>query len=113
MKEFLKEQLKSQGEYSDEWTVWDYTEDVNEDANSNDWLENNTSYVYRVATLCAIDRNKCDWLDIAIGTQRSEGADFELTGILRFKRGENDDIGRVLKRAMECLKYSHPVFDDL
>jgi len=112
MKEFLKNHLKSISEFDDEWTSWEYSEDVNEDANTDAWLENRTSFVYKVGVLCAIDSNKLDWIDIAIGTQRIEGSEFEVKGTLSFHRGENDDVGRVIKRAVDCMKYINPIFEE-
>ena len=112
MKEFLKEHLKSISEFNDEWTSWEYSEDVNEDANTDAWLENRTSYVYKVGVLCAIDSNKLDWIYAAIGTQRKDGSGFEIKGTFHFERGENDDVGRVIKRALDCMKFINPIFEE-
>lgn len=111
MKEFLKNHLESISEFNKDWTVWDYAEDVNPDALSDDWLENRTSYIYKVGVLTAIDANKCDWVEVVIGCQRSENSDIEIKGVLNFQDGENDDIGRVLERTINLLKTIHPVFD--
>ncbi len=109
---FLKEKLMSSNEFDPEWTVWDYSEDINPDALTDEWLESRTSWVYRVGVLCAIDRNKCDWVHIAIGTQRREDEDFEIKGTFYFSEGENDDMGRVIGRAFSLLKSSHPAFEE-
>jgi len=87
MEQFLKDHLKTNSEFAEDWTNWQYSEDVNTDALSDDWLENRTSYIYRVGVLCAIDANKCDWVHIAIGTQR------------------------VIDRAFKLIQYTHPAFD--
>ena len=111
MKQFLKDHLKTISEFDDNWTSWVYMEDVNPDALSDDWLENDTSYIYKVATLCAIDANKCDWVHVAIGTQRFENSEMEVKGVFYFSRGENDDMGRVVDRAFKLLQNTHPAFE--
>lgn len=112
MEQFLKNHLMSLTEIDQSWTVWKYSEDVNPDALSDDWLKNETSYIHKVATLCAIDANKCDWVYIVIGVQRTEGSNMKVKGMFYFDEGENDDIGRVIERAMRMLKMAHPVFGD-
>jgi len=111
MENYLKEKLKAISEFNDEWTTWDYSEDVNEDALTDAWLENRTSYIYRVGVLCAIDSNKCDWMHIAIGTQRRKNSDIELKGVFNFNKGENDDMGRVIGRAFKLIQYAHPALE--
>lgn len=111
MKKFLKNHLESISDFPKDWTTWDYAEDVNPDALSEDWLENQTSYIYKVGVLTAIDANKCDWVKVAIGFQRGENSNIEIKGVLNFRDGENDDIGRVLERAVNLLKGMHPVFE--
>ena len=118
MEEFLKEKLRSSYDiYEDEeegyGAFWKYSEDVNEDALTNAWLDNRTSFIYKVGVLCAIDSNKCDFAYIAIGVQRKDFYEPELKGIFCFDEGENDDIARVLKRAMNLLPDMHCVFEDL
>lgn len=90
---------------------WIYKEDANQDALTDEWLENRTSYIYKVGVLCAIDSNKCDFVHIAIGTQRDQNSTPELKGSFYFDEGENDDMGRVIKRAIQCLELIHPVFE--
>jgi len=115
MKDFLKQYLMDKNpkmkEYDDDGMYfWQYHEDVNKDALTEDWLENSTSYIYKVGVLCAIDSNKCDFVHIAIGTQRDDKCTPEIKGSFYFNEGENDDMGRVIKRAIECLEFIHPVF---
>lgn len=97
--------------FDEDWTNWKYSENVNNDALSEEWLSKRTSYIYKVGVLCAIDANKCDWVYVAVGTQRSDKSDVELKGIFQFNEGENDDIGLVLERMMELLRNMHSVFD--
>lgn len=112
MEEFLKNQLKEKHNFNEDWTCWEYVEDVNNDTLSDDWLENRTSFIYKVGVLTAIDANKCDWVHVAIGTQRGEKSPFEIKCEMEFNEGENDDIARVLKRALQCLEVIHPVFHE-
>jgi len=112
MEELLNKHLDSITELDEDWTVLEYSEDVNKDALSDDWLENRTSFIYKVGVLCAIDRNKCDWVYVVIGTQRGENSKPEVKGTFYFNKGENDDIGRVIKRAFDCMKIIHPVFEE-
>ena len=111
MEEFLKDHLNTVSELSDEWTHWDYSEDTNTDALSDEWLDNRTSYIYKVGVLCAIDSNKCDWAYIAIGTQRTDQHAPEVKGVFHFNQGENDDMGRVMDRAMNMIRLAHPAFE--
>lgn len=105
MEKQLKEILKSGNNFNEDWTTWKYSEDINKDALTDDWLENNTSYIYKVGVLLAIDYNKCDWVNIAIGTQRYENSNVELKGTFNFNKGENDDIGSVIDRAVNLIKF--------
>lgn len=89
-----------------------YTEDINNDALSDKWLDNETSWIYKVGVLTAIDKNKCDEVFIVIDTQRNEQYQPDIIGELRFRRGENDDIMRVIKRAVKLLTQVHSVFED-
>ena len=111
MEEVLKQHLKSINNFDYEWTNWEYSESVNDDANSEDWLKNGTSYIYKVGVLCAIDSNKCDWVHVAIGTQRTEKSQPIVIGTLNFEEGENDDMGRVINRAVKLINYTHPAFE--
>ena len=114
MKDFLKQKLSeiypSTIEYKDLMTL-QYSEDVNEDVTTGDWLENRTSFIYKVGVLAAIDNNKCDYVYIAIGTQRTESSEPVLKGSFYFNQGENDDMGRVIKRALNCLEFIHSAFE--
>lgn len=112
MEDILKEHLKTVTQFDEDWTNWRYSEDVSEDALTEDWLENRTSYIYKVGILAAIDANKCDWVYVAIGTQRGEHSPVQIIGVLHFEEGENDDMGRVIKRVSQLLAYTHPAFED-
>ena len=93
--------------------VTEYNEDINPDAiNGDAWLDNNTSYIWKVATLSLIDSNKCDFVTVFIGHKRSPSHDPEFIGELYWQDGENDDIGRCLERYIECLRMGHSVFDN-
>lgn len=87
-----------------------YSEDVNEDALSDKWLESKTSYIWKVGTLAQWDSNKCDYIRVFIGHERAPGQ-YEFIGMLHYSDGENDDPGRCLRRYPECLADVHPVFD--
>ena len=87
-----------------------YSEDVNDDALSDAWLENQTSYIWKVGTLAQWDSNKCDYIHVFIGHERALGR-YEFIGMLYYSSGENDDPGRCLRRYPECLAQLHPVFD--
>lgn len=110
MKKELTEHLKSVYKIDEEYTVWHYHDDVNNDALSQDWLDKNTSYIYKVSIVLAIDSNKCDWVYLAIGMQRSDKSDPIVLGSLHFKEGENDDMGRTLQRTIELCQYAHSAF---
>lgn len=88
-----------------------YTEDINPDALTDAWLDRGTSYIWKVGALSITDSNKCDWIYVAFGVQRGEHSRPELKGAMYFDDGENDDPGRVIRRAIECLSWQHPVFD--
>jgi len=111
MKELLTERLKLIYNIDDDYTCWHYREDVNKDALSRDWLDKGTSYIYKVAIVLAIDSNKCDWVYAAIGTQRGDKSSPICLGTLHFAEGENDDMGRTIKRALELMQYTHGAFD--
>lgn len=112
MEDFLKKHLQAVTELHEDWTTWRYMEDVNKDALSDDWLENRTSFIYKVGILAAIDANKCDWVYVVIGMQRSEHSAIQIIGVLHFEEGENDDMGRVIKRFSGLLARTHPAFED-
>jgi hypothetical protein len=87
-----------------------YTEHDNAAALSEGWLENSTSYIWRVGVLTRIDNNKADWMHVWIGHERKPGQ-FQLIGHLEYADGENDDPGRCLARALWLLGHQHPSFD--
>lgn len=111
MKEFLRQYLINEKGINPQYYIFGYDEDVNDDALTDAWLENNTSYIYKVGVLTAIDANKCDFIHIVIGTQRMLGWEFEVKGYFHFNRGENDDVAVTIKRAMGMLQYIHPIFE--
>jgi hypothetical protein len=87
-----------------------YAEDVNPDAIDGDkWLDNDTSYIWKVGVLAQWDSNKCDYARLFIGHERQPGR-AEFIGMLHWRAGENDDIGRCLLRYLECASSIHPVF---
>jgi len=110
MKEYLELELSKKIGNSENYT-FNYLEDNNLDVINNTWLENRTSYIYKVAVMTAIDSNKCDFAHVVIVTQRSINAKPELKGYLYFREGENDDMGAVIQRAFELLKCMHPAFE--
>lgn len=90
-----------------------YQEDTNPDAiNGDDWLKKRTSYIWKVAVLAVTDGNKCDYADVFIGHQRDPKREPEIIGQLSWGEGENDDIGRCLRRYLKLLDICHPVFED-
>ena len=111
MEEFLEEIAKSHGTEDDRVT---YTESVSADAiNGDAWLENGTTYIWKVGILTKIDSNKCDWVNVFIAHQRDENATPQFIGHLHWQEGENDDIGRSLDRYLAILRRcpNHPVFE--
>ena len=110
MEDFLKQELLKKIE-AEEYYAFDYNENVNQDALTEEWLENNTSYIYKVGVMTAVDNNKCDFAHIAIATQRCDKSNPELKGYFHFNKGENDDMGLVLERAFELIKWMHPAFE--
>lgn len=90
-----------------------YSEDTNPDAiNGDQWLENDTSFIWKVGVYVLIDANKCDWVHVFIGHKRDEKSDAEFIGHLYWQDGENDDIGSSLARYLKLLSKIHPVFED-
>jgi len=110
MEEFLKAELLKKIK-NPEYYSFDYSENKNNDALTDAWLNNRTSYIYKVGVMAAIDRNKCDFAHVVIGTQRGENSEPELKGYFYFNEGENDDMGRVIERAFKLLQYIHPAFE--
>ena len=88
-----------------------YQASTNPDAIEGDrWLENGTSYIWRIGVLAQIDSNKCDYARLFIAHEREPGW-FEFIGELYWQDGESDDIGRSLARYLDCARQMHPVFD--
>ena len=87
-----------------------YREDINEDALTDAWLENETSYIWKVGVLSVADGNKRDWGYLFIGHQREPGALFEFIGRLYWADGENDDPGRCLGRYIKCAEMADCLF---
>lgn len=87
-----------------------YKESINKDALTEAWLENRTSYIWKVGVLTLIDNNKADFIHVAIGTQRMPQASPVVVGYFHFKEGENDDPTRVIERAVNLLADMHPEF---
>ena len=110
MEKFLKEELLKKISKPEYYSFY-YDENNNKDALTNDWLENRTSYIYKVAVMTAIDSNKCDFAHVVIGVQRGKDSEPELKGYFYFSEGENDDMGRVIERAFKLLQYIHPAFE--
>ena len=110
MEKFLKEQaLKHIPD--EKYYSFSYSENNNDDVITSSWLNNRTSFIYKVGVMTAIDHNKCDFAHVFIGVQRTEYAEPELKGHFYFSGGENDDMGRVIERAFNILQYMHPAFE--
>lgn len=108
----LQKYLLDQTKLTLDYCAVGYQENVNEDALTDKWLETGTSYIWKVGVITAIDPNKCDWVYLAIGTQRSPRWPVDIIGHLSFKRGENDDIRATIDRAIKSLEMIHPVFEN-
>ena len=90
-----------------------YSEDVNPDADNGEaWLENRTSYIWKVGTLAILDDNKRDFAYVYIGIQRTSKHAPEFFGFYHLPDGENTDAGRVIKRIVKCLQDSDCIFED-
>lgn len=92
-----------------------YSEDENADAiNGDAWLERRTSYIWKVGALGVVDGDKADWVRLYIGHQRSPRLGPEFIGELYWRDGENDDVGRCLRRYIKTLDaYNvHTVFHE-
>lgn len=73
------------------------------------WLDDNTSYIWKVGVLGQWDSNKFDYARLFIGHEREPGR-LEFIGCLHWQGGENDDIGRCLQRYVNIAGDIHPVF---
>ncbi len=122
MKEFLLQQAECEDERmangnqydNSDWKVYDtqYAENEQPEALDDSWLDKGVSYIWKVAVLSLTDSNKCDFLKVYVATQRNEESEPEYHGVLYFSDGENNDVGRVIKRAVDLMKVCHPVYDD-
>jgi hypothetical protein len=95
----------------DDWTHARYTQNDNPDALTDEWLQRQTSYIWRVGVLAFWDANKCDWCGLVIGQRRSPQHQPEFKGLMYWDDGENDDPARVVRRAMDAAADLHPVFN--
>lgn len=116
MRDFLTSKAKELAPsiFDDDWPdVVKYSESLNPAAIDGDrWLEEGTSYIWKVSVLAAWDSNKFDHARVFIGHQRGPHFSPEFIGMLHWHDGENDDIGRCLRRYVELLDTMHPVFAD-
>ena len=111
LEEFLRNKAnKELKKDNEDWYSTQYIESINKDAITDDWLDNNTTYIYNVGVLALWDSNKCDYAYAFIGHQRNENQNFQFIGMLKWKNGENDDIGRSLAKYVELLTKTHPIF---
>lgn len=86
-----------------------YREHINEDAvNDRLWLESNTSYIWKIGVLLAIDSNKADWIYAVIGYQRRPDSKPEHLGTMYFPEGENDDVEQTMVRALQLMRIAAP-----
>ena len=111
MEDFLKAQIKRIYDIDDEYVSYKYESNLSPHALTDKWLKKKKSYIYEVSVLAAIDSNKCDYVYIVIGVKRSDKSESELKGTFYFSEGENDDMGRVLKRAFKLIQSIHPAFE--
>lgn len=113
LQDFLEAEAAKGSRFGKDWTHTVYDEHTNKDAlTDRDWLENGTSWIWRVGVLLLIDANKADWFEAYIGTQRDDQSwrKPEFIGCLKFAGGENDDPRRVMDRALDMLGWLHPSF---
>ena len=89
----------------------EYREDTSPYAIDGDaWLKAGVSYIWKVGVIALIDPNKCDWVYLLVFHHREPLYVPEFIGELHWRGGENDDIGRCLRRAIELATFIHPVF---
>lgn len=94
-------------------TIERYLQNVNEDALSDVWLDNGTSYIWKVGVLTIIDGNKRDWAYAFIGHHREPNRSCEFIGVLHWRDGENADPGPCLRRYVSLLSEADIIFEDL
>jgi hypothetical protein len=112
LQEFLRNEAGSLLENDFFTPIVSYVEDVNDDALSDDWLANGTSYIWKVGVLSVADGNKRDWAYLFIGHHRDQHHGFEFIGRLNWADGENDDPARCLRRYLECAASADILFDE-
>ena len=111
LKNFLTERANKFAKLDKSWPdCRDYHEKVNDDALTDAWLENGTTYIWKVGILAQWDSNKCDHAYLFIGHERRPG-NYQYIGMLFWEDGENDDIGRSLSSYLEIASFIHQVFD--
>jgi len=88
-----------------------YREDANDDALTGAWLDNETSYIWKVGVLSVVDGNKRDWGYLFIGHHRKPNYPFEFIGELCWGNGEKDDPGQCLERYLKCAKNADILFE--
>jgi hypothetical protein len=101
-------------ELTPQWNHWlvdtSYQEDVNPDALSDAWLDNDTSYIWKVGVLAVLDGNKRDWVHLFVGHHREPQEQCEFVGHFSWRDGENDDIARCLQRYLKCAQWADIIF---
>ena len=111
LKDFLTAKADELAPLDESWPDRrDYAENENPDALTDDWLENETSYIWKVGVLAQTDSNKCDWARLFIGHEREPGQ-CEFIGMLYWQGGENDDINRSLRRYIDVASQASYLFD--
>lgn len=112
LKDFLTAEADKLAPLDLDWPDWRiYAEHLSPDAiNGDAWLESNSSYIWKVGVLAQVDSNKCDYARLFIGHERRPDQ-MEFIGMLHWRDGENDDIGRSLRRYILAASNIHPVFD--
>lgn len=109
MEEFLRSKVPQEPYPRSVPNVEIYKEDIEERYEA--FSECDCSYIYKVATLSIIDGNKCDFAKVYLGYQRDRDSGLVYVGCLDFPNGENTDLGRTLKRLLECLERTAPIFE--
>lgn len=75
-----------------------YVECVNPDAIDDDkWIDNGTSYIWKIGFLLIKDSEKNDSVMIHIAHERLPGA-FQYIGRLCWNDGDNDEMNRLFRR---------------
>ena len=111
MEDFLLNKMDSVEALSFQPSI-NYSEDINDDALSNAWLDNGTSYIWKVGVLTVVDGNKADWAKMYIAHQRSPAHLIQFIGRMYWEEGENDDMARCLHRYLKCASNASIMFED-